>query len=127
MGRDRAGTAGDEQLAEFVRELRLMRTLVREVGESFILRREGEIETLLAYAETLPRKEARERLPEWLRQLHGLKLKPHKGRLRDLKALDRLIEELTGALIQSQENGERRPRKGASVGSVHLATQEQER
>lgn len=117
--------ADDDQLEEFVRELKLLRTLVREVGESFILRREGEIETLLGYTETLPGRELRRRLPEWLGELRRLKLKPRKGRLRDLKEIDRLVEELTEALVEAQGTtlGPVRKRKveaaeGASDGNV---------
>jgi hypothetical protein len=97
------GGAGDEQLEEFVSELKLLRTMVREVGENFILRREGEIETLLGYTQALPGKELRRRLPEWLGELRRLKLKPRKGRMRDLKEIDRLVEELTAALADAQD------------------------
>lgn len=93
----------DERLNdELVCELRLLRTLVREVGESFILRREGEIEAILTHIEGMPRRTVRREAPEMLRQLHRLKLKPRKGRLRDLKDISRLVDEFMDALVELQ-------------------------
>ncbi|AJY71786.1 hypothetical protein RW64_20690 [Geobacter sulfurreducens] len=92
----------DELLGELVCELKLLRTLVREVGENFILRREGEIESILAHVENLPRRSIRREVPELLRDLHRLRLKPRKGRLRDLKEIDRLVDDLMESLVEIQ-------------------------
>ncbi len=96
---------------ELSRELRHLRALVREVGESFILRREGEIEALIDQLATVPPAMLRSEAAEWLRELHSLKLKPAKGRTKDLKGLDTLIEELAERVVSAQEG-----RKGAGGG-----------
>lgn len=96
------GGPGDELRDEVAGELKLLCSVVREIGESFILRREGEIESLLGCLAALPRKRLRESAPEWLRELHRLKVKPHKGRLRDLKELDRLIGGLLEQFLELQ-------------------------
>ncbi|AJE03123.1 hypothetical protein [Geobacter pickeringii] len=97
------GTNGGDHLQELEQELKHLRAVVREAGENFILRREGEIETILSYLASLSRKSVREELPEWLRELHRLKLKPAKGRLKDLREIDRTIEILTDRLINAQK------------------------
>ncbi|WP_298273320.1 hypothetical protein [Geobacter sp.] len=98
-----SGANGEDLLRELEQELKHLRAVVREAGENFILRREGEIETIISYLASLPRKSVREEVPEWLRELHRLKLKPAKGRLRDLKEIDRIIECLTDGVIDAQK------------------------
>jgi hypothetical protein len=85
------------------RELKLLRILARDAAENFILRREGNIETFLACLMTLPRKKIRDKAPEWLRQIRSLKLKPQKGRLKDLKAIDQCIAALKATMLDAQE------------------------
>lgn len=104
MAPENVSTKGehDELLGELVCELKLLRTLVREVGENFILRREGEIESILAHVESMPRRTLRRDGPELLRDLHRLRLKPRKGRLRDLKEIDRLVDDLMECLVEIQ-------------------------
>ncbi len=94
---------------ELIRELKHLREVVRDAGESFILRREGEIETILSHLETLPSGTIRGEAPAWLSEIHGLKTKPAKGRLKDLKEIDKLIEALAGQVVDAQD---RRKRKG---------------
>jgi hypothetical protein len=97
-------TGGGEEIDDDLsRELKLLRILARDVAENFILRREGNIETFLACLVTLPRKKIREKVPEWLRQVRSLKLKPQKGRLKDLKAIDQLIADLKATMLDTQE------------------------
>jgi hypothetical protein len=85
------------------RELKQLRTLVREVGENFILRREGEIETLISNLAAVPPRKLRAVAPGLLHEIHSLRLKPPKGRLKDLKEMDRLIEDLTDRIISAQD------------------------
>ena len=97
-------TGGGQNLHDDLsRELNLLRILARDAAENFILRREGNIETFLACLMTLPRKKIRAKAPEWLRQVRGLKLKPQKGRLKDLKAIDQLIADLKANMLDAQE------------------------
>ena len=108
--RDRERDAG----VELADELRRLRTLVRQAGEQFILRREGEIEELLGGAgfTALPSAEN----GQWLGQVRQLKLKPHKGRLRDLRAIRELLaalgEEMQEPAARTPLQTPRKKRKG---------------
>lgn len=88
---------------ELVRELKHLRAAVREVGENFILRREGEIETIIGLLATITAAPLKKEAPGWLHEIRELKLKPAKGRLKDLKGLDVLIEELADQVITAQD------------------------
>ena len=101
----------DAVMEELGHELRHLRALVREVGESFILRREGEIEALIGHLATVPPAVLRSEAATWLRALHGLEVKPDKGRTKDLKGIDALVEDLTEHVLSAQEG-----RKGAGGG-----------
>ncbi len=96
---------------ELIRELKHLREVVRDAGESFILRREGEIETILSHLAAVPAGALRSESPAWLREIHSLKTKPAKGRLKDLKEIDRLIEELAEQVVGAQDR-----RKGKGKG-----------
>jgi hypothetical protein len=96
-------TGGDGLHDDLFRELKLLRILARDTAENFILRREGNIETILACLVTLPQKKIREKVPEWLREIRSLKLKPQKGRLKDIKAIDQLIGDLKSKILDTQE------------------------
>jgi hypothetical protein len=93
----------DAAREEFCCELRNFRGLMKEVGESFILRREGEIETIISYLDTVPPEILLSEAAEWLREIYDLSLKPAKGRLKDLKRIDKLIKELEDRVIIAQE------------------------
>ncbi len=92
---------------EFLRELKLLRTQAREVCENFMLRREGNIETIISSIPLVNRKKLKELLPSWLREIHHLKLKPHKGRLKDLKEIDRIIANLQDIVIDASGKASR--------------------
>ncbi|HEY6006975.1 MAG TPA: hypothetical protein VIU40_01530 [Geobacteraceae bacterium] len=100
-GNNRGST--DAVMEELGHELRHLRALVREVGESFILRREGEIEALIGHLANVPPVVLRSEAATWLRALRGLKVKPDKGRTKDLKGIDALIEELTECVLSAQD------------------------
>jgi hypothetical protein len=88
---------------ELVRELKHLRSLAHEVCGNFTLRREGDIETIITSIDTLPRKTVREMMPEWLRDIRSLKLKPHKGRLRDIKEINRIITGFKDQVLDARE------------------------
>ncbi len=95
-------TTGQEELHhEIISELKMLRGLVRETAEGFILRKEGEIETLLAYLHSLPPAKLRAVATPCLRELHDLRLKPAKGRLKDLKKIDALLDKLLNQVIEA--------------------------
>ena len=92
----------EEVREELVRELKHLRGAVREAGENFILRREGEIETIIGHLATIPATPLKADAPEWLHEIRELKLKPAKGRLKDLKEIDALIGNLADHVINLQ-------------------------
>ncbi len=116
-GKGDKGSNGKDLKAELTAELRQLRRLLREVGEGFILRREGEIETLIEQLETLPAGKVKGTAPEWLRALRHLKVKPVKGRLRDVKDIDHLIGAFMDGLNDAQEKGKTPARSKAKVGA----------
>jgi hypothetical protein len=114
MAKERANNKRPASTAirdELQREFKHLRVLVREIGENFILRQEGEIETAISNLEGLPPGKLRTMAPALIQELRKLKVKPAKGRFKDLKELNRLTEELTSRVISAQERG-----KGAGKG-----------
>jgi hypothetical protein len=106
MGEAKKGnrsTGTDAAREELTQELRHLRTLVREVGEQFILRREGEIETIISNLAAIPVRRLKGVVPGLLHEIQSLRLKPAKGRLKDLKGIDALIEDLTERVIAAQD------------------------
>lgn len=87
---------------ELVTELKYMRSTVREAGEGFILRKECEIETLLSCLTGVPPAQLHDAAAPWLREVRNLKVKPAKGRLKDLKKIDSLLEDLRESVIDLQ-------------------------
>jgi hypothetical protein len=108
---DNKRSASSETREELIREFKHLRVLVREIGENFILRQEGEIETAISNLEGLSPAKLRAVAPALIQELRLLKVKPAKGRFKDLKELNRLFEELTNRVISAQDRG-----KGAGKG-----------
>ena len=90
-------------MEELAGELRHLRAAVREVGENFILRKEGELETLTTLLETVPTTVLKRESAGWLHEIRKLDLKPAKGRLKDLKRIDALIAELSDRVLSTQD------------------------
>lgn len=95
--------AHDDQLQEFVVELKHLRGIVHEIGENLIIRTEGEIEHLIGQMQSLPKATLRCIGKGWLREARGLDVKPTKGRLKDLRRLDSVLEKLRDALIACED------------------------
>ncbi|HZV82182.1 MAG TPA: hypothetical protein VFF53_08450 [Geobacteraceae bacterium] len=93
----------DEQLQDLVAELKYLRGIVHDIGENLIIRKEGEIESLISHLQTLPRAKLRRIGKEWLSDARGLNVKPAKGRLKDLHRLDRLLVSLCDAVISCED------------------------
>jgi len=81
--------------------LQTLRLLVKEVGGNYLAGLQADIarvDRALADVEPSPRRMAElRRMSDWIDKLD---LKPHKGRRRDLKALDKLIKRLTETVEQ---------------------------
>ncbi|MDO9080422.1 MAG: hypothetical protein Q7U44_06435 [Desulfuromonadales bacterium] len=91
----------DELRQTLFEELRTLRQTVREVGESFILRKEGEIEALLNYLLEMRPAQVEKFGRSWLRESRELSIKPTKGRIKDLRRLDALLEDLLSNVIEA--------------------------
>lgn len=94
---------------ELASELKSLRTSVREVAEGHVLCKEGEIETLLDYLLKMPPGKLKAVARPWMRQTRELKLKPAKGRLKDLKKIDALLHELLNSVIEA-DDAEQKPK-----------------
>jgi len=77
----------DELRQTLLDELRTLRQTVREAGEGFILRKEGEIEALLSYLLEMCPSQVEKFGKSWLRESRDLSIKPTKGRIKDLRRL----------------------------------------
>lgn len=85
-------------------ELKALRVSVRESAESFMLCKEGEIENLLDNMLKLSPRKLKSAALLWTRELRDLKLKPQKGRIKDLKKLDTILECFANQLIEVEES-----------------------
>jgi hypothetical protein len=97
------GVRHEELQLELMTELKALRLSVREVAEGLILRKEGEIETLLDYLLKMPPGRLKAVARPWLRETRDLKLKPAKGRMKDLKKIETVLHDLLAAIIESDE------------------------
>jgi len=106
----------DEQLQNLVAELKYLRGIVHDIGENLIIRKEGEIESLMSHLQTLPRAKLRRIGKGWLSEARGLNVKPAKGRLKDLHRLDQLLTSLGDAIItcEDEERATKPPAKKVS-------------
>lgn len=104
----------DELRQTLFEELRSLRQTVREAGEGFILRKEGEIEALLSYLQEMRPSQVEKFGKSWLRESRDLSIKPTKGRIKDLRRIDALLEDLLNRVIEvdaSAEELRNRPRQ----------------
>jgi len=107
---DKVKTSRSEELQhELVNELKVLRMAIREVAEGFILRKEGEIETLLDYLLNMPPGRLKAVVRLWMRETRALKLKPAKGRIKDLKKVDSLLNDLLNHVIEADDQ-EQKPK-----------------
>ena len=76
--------------------LKTLRVLVRETGGNYLAGLQADIARVdRSLADAAPDTRRLAELQRMLRGIAALDLKPHKGRRRDLKALDKLIGQLT--------------------------------
>lgn len=127
--RKKTNGKGAELHDELIRELKLLRSQAREVCENFMLRREGHIETIISTLPLVARKRLKELLPSWLHEIHGLKLKPHRGRLKDLKEIDRIVSALQETVvdISGKAGGQKSTRRRTGTAKPEEAHQKDQR
>lgn len=89
----------DEKLQDLVAELKYLRGIVHDIGENLIIRKEGEIESLISHLQTLTSSKLRRIGKGWLSEARGLNVKPAKGRLKDLHRVEQLLTSLADAVI----------------------------
>ena len=88
---------------EMLNALKLLREDLRGVTGGFLLRKEGEIEALSEYLQKMPAAGIKDFAPLWLRETRELKLKPAKGRIKDLKKIDLLLSNLLERMIEADD------------------------
>lgn len=98
----------DELRQTLFEELRTLRQTVREAGEGFVLRKEGEIEALLSYLREMRPAQVEKFGRSWLRESRDLSIKPTKGRIKDLRRLDALLEDLLSRVIEVDAPAEKK-------------------
>lgn len=106
------GTRQEELQHELVAELRSLREAVRETAEGFILRKEGEIEALIEYLLRMKPSALKTVARPWMAEKRALKLKPAKGRMKDLKKIDTLLHDLLNHVIEADDT-EKKPKRAA--------------
>jgi len=99
----------EELQKELIAELKTLRASVRETAEGFILCKEGEIETLLDYLLKMPADRLKTLARPWLRDARDMKLKPAKGRMKDLKKIDNLLHDLLNYVIEVDDEEQKAP------------------
>ena len=85
---------------DLVASLHTLRLVVKEVGLNYIAGLQAEVAHLeqtvrLLREGDVPDRQTPDQLTPMLKWINTLKVKPQKGRRRDLKELDRLIRKLT--------------------------------
>lgn len=80
-------------------ELGRLRALVREVGEAYVTNLEAEVVQIQTdLASSVGDLSRDEPLIRMLEEIRDLRVKPAKGRMKDLKRIDALIDRLEGIL-----------------------------
>lgn len=111
------GKRHEELQQELAAELNSLRAAVRETAEGFILRKEGEIEALLDYLLRMSPGRLKAIARPWLLETRGLKLKSAKGRIKDLKKIDGLLQDLLNHIIEADDEEEKPKVAGKKAGS----------
>ncbi len=100
-----------ENQEKLLAELKYLRVTLKEIGEAFILRSEGEIETIAGYLTGMTPKNTRQIAKVWLKEARSTNFKPTKGRFKDLKKIDHLLEDLLHLIIEYQAIPDKQPAK----------------
>lgn len=88
-----------DQKREILTALKALRVDIHEIMEGFLLRTESEIETLCEYAMKMPAASLKDFAPLCQRETRSLKLKPAKGRVKDLKKIDTILGTLLDRIV----------------------------
>lgn len=100
---DRQPSGAESARLQVKQEIRRLRSLLKEITQAYLVRREGEIAALVSWMDELKlgeddAKKDEQRLKRILQEvssrLSSLKIKPEKGRLRDIRRLHVLVDEL---------------------------------
>lgn len=93
---------GEPTRQQVKQEIRRLRSLLREIIQAYVVRREADIAALVSWldefraVESDAKDEQRERqlLEEITKLVGSLKLKPEKGRLKDIRQVHDLVDDL---------------------------------
>lgn len=102
--RDKEKPGRDALAAELAAELAKVRSMLKESSENLMTRLDGELVALSRYlnGEGLPDEKpqlpAAGALSEMIAQARALKVKPHKGRVKDLGRIEGLLKSLSSGM-----------------------------
>ena len=102
--RGRGRPSRETLAAELAAELAKVRSMLKESGENLLARLDGDLVTLAQYlnGQGLPDEKPllppAEALSEMILQARALKVKPHKGRVKDLGRIDELLKTLASGM-----------------------------
>lgn len=106
-----------DQKDHLLAELSYLRSIVREAGDAFILGTEGRIESIVAALDEMDLDPVKHDVASWLRKLRHLNFKPSKGRVKDLRKMDQLVDGLEEVLMQGETDPPPR-RRGSHAGTI---------
>jgi predicted nucleic acid-binding Zn-ribbon protein len=98
-------TVAERRQAELLDALRLLRLLVKEAGQNYLTGLQGDVARIERSVHDYRQDDAPDarqvrQMAEMLRRINRLDIKPAKGRRRDVKQLDKLIERLSDTVDQ---------------------------
>ena len=106
-----ASSGGESSRQQVKQEIRRLRSLLKEITQAYLVRREAEIAALVSWMDELKitdgdaKDENRQKriLEEITKLLASLKIKPEKGRLKDIRQLHDLVDDLHK--LRAQQGG----------------------
>lgn len=101
----RRPTIAARRQAELLAALHTLRVLVREVGGNYLAGLQSDVARIAALVrdyrqDDAPDAQQLRQMADMLQRINRLDIKPQKGRRRDVKQLDKLIERLTDTVDQ---------------------------
>lgn len=93
-------------------EVRRARSLVKEIAANYVSKLEGRAEDVSAFIEELEI-DPKDDFPRLIKKFRELDLKPHKGRRKDLRQLDDVLESLRvdiETLLEKQDRAKGEPK-----------------
>lgn len=95
-------------------EIRRIRSLVKEIASNYVSKVEGQAEDMAKAVEEI-QIDARDEFKKMLKEIRELNVKPNKGRRKDLRRLEDLIDQLGTQIDGIREKQEKERKSGDAV------------